>query len=151
MRSTAVSSALTIFSADISSKLTLPYADEGIRAGFPSPAQDYLESSIDLNKELVKHPASTFFGRVRGDSMQDAGVNDGDILVIDKSLPPQNGDMAVCFIDGDFTLKYVKIDRDVIWLLPANPAYRPIKVTAANNFIIWGIVLYSIKKQSRKN
>ena len=144
------SSALTIFSADTSSLLELPYADGGIHAGFPSPAQDYLENSIDLNKELIKHPASTFFGRVCGDSMQDAGVNDGDILVIDKSLTPQNGDMAVCFIDGEFTLKYVKISRGVVWLVPANQAYRPIKVTAANNFIIWGIVLYSIKKQSRK-
>lgn len=141
---------LQIFNADTSSILDIPYADGGIHAGFPSPAQDYLETSIDLNKELIRHPASTFFGRVSGDSMIDAGVNDGDILIIDKSLPPQNGDMAVCFIDGEFTLKYVKISRGTVWLMPANPSYQPIKITSANNFIIWGIVLYSIKNQHRK-
>lgn len=127
--------------------LRIPFADGGIHAGFPSPAQDYLELSIDLNKELIKHPDSTFLGRVKGDSMADAGIGDGDILIIDKSLQPKTGDMAVCFIDGEFTVKYIKIENRVIWLVPANPAYHPIKVTEQNDFIIWGIVLYSIKKQ----
>lgn len=137
---------LEIFSIDNSTRLPLPYADEGIKAGFPSPAQDYMEMAIDLNKELIKHPSSTFYGRVKGDSMKDAGVLDGNVLIIDKSLEPHSGDMAVCFVDGEFTLKYIEIDKDVIYLMPANEEYPPIKVTADNNFIIWGIVTYVIKK-----
>ena len=77
---------IEIHKIDISSNLPLQYADEGIKAGFPSPAQDYLEQAIDLNKELIRHPSSTFYGRVVGDSMKDEGIEEGDILVIDKSL-----------------------------------------------------------------
>lgn len=142
---------LEIFLIDNSTSLPLPYADEGIRAGFPNPAQDYMEMAIDLNKELIKHPSSTFYGRVKGDSMKDAGVLDGDVLIIDKSLEPHTGDMAVCFVDGEFTLKYIEIDKDVIYLMPANEEYPPIKVTADNNFIIWGIVTYVIKKTRNKH
>lgn len=131
-------------------ELYIPYADRGIRAGFPSPAQDYMEMAIDLNKELVKHPASTFYGRVVGDSMKDAGIFEGDILVIDKSLEPQTGDMAVCFIDGEFTIKYIEIRRNTVWLIPGNEAYAPLKVTSQNEFMIWGIVTYSIHNQQNK-
>lgn len=138
---------IDIYRADRESDLSLPFADMGIKAGFPSPAQDFMDLSIDLNNELIRHPASTFYGRVKGDSMIDAGVNDGDILIIDKSLEPKNGDMAVCFIDGEFTIKYIKIEKTVIWLVPANEHYKPIKVTEENDFLIWGIVTYSIKKQ----
>jgi DNA polymerase V len=106
-----------------------------------------MDLSIDLNKELVKHPASTFYGKVKGDSMVDAGVCDGDILIIDKSLEPRNGDMAVCYIDGEFTIKYIRIDKQVVWLIPAKEAYEPIRVTPENEFLIWGIVTYSIRKQ----
>ena len=143
-------------------------AGEGIHAGFPSPAQDYMEGCIDLNKELVKHPVATFYGRVVGDSMLDAGVEEGDILVIDKSLEPCEGDMAVCFVDGEFTLKFIsfrapsegsapleapksKVSYNILhtkdlWLLPANPKYRPIHITEGNDFTVWGIVTYVIKK-----
>lgn len=138
---------LELYRAETEVELALPVADEGIKAGFPSPAQDFMDSAIDLNKELVKHPSSTFYGRVKGDSMIDAGISDGDLLVIDKSLEPQNGDVAVCFIDGEFTLKYIKMEEQVIWLIPANEHYKPIKVTEVNDFLIWGIVTYSIKKQ----
>lgn len=141
---------IEIHPVDNKSELPLPYADGGIKAGFPSPAQDYMESVIDLNKELIKHPASTFYGRVKGDSMIDANVNDGDILVIDKSLDPQNGDMAVCYIDGEFTIKYIKIEKDIIWLVPANEKYKPIKVTIENDFLIWGIVTYCIKNVRKR-
>ena len=141
---------ISIHPADSNSELSLPYADGGIKAGFPSPAQDYMEQAIDLNKELIKHPASTFYGRVKGDSMIDADVHDGDILVIDKSLDPQDGDMAVCYIDGEFTIKYIKIEKDIIWLVPANKEYKPIKVTIENDFLIWGIVTYCIKNLRRK-
>ena len=94
--------------------LVLPVADGGIRAGFPSPAQDYLESGIDLNRELVKNPSSTFFGRVSGDSMAGAGIEDGDLIVIDKSISASEGDIAVCFVDGEFTLKRIHIELSLI-------------------------------------
>ena len=141
---------LEIHKIDVSSSLPIPYDDEGIRAGFPSPAQDYMEQAIDLNKELIKHPASAFFGCVVGDSMRDEGIEEGDILVIDKSLELQDDDLAVCFIDGDFTVKRVRIEANAVWLFPANPKYSLIKVTKENEFIVWGIVTYTIKKNRRK-
>ena len=118
----------------------------GISAGFPSPANDYLENSIDLNKELIKNPDSTFFGRVKGMSMKDAGIVEGDVLIVDKSLIPRDGKIAVCFIDGEFTLKFIRISKNSITLLPANDQYSPIIVTEQNDFLIWGIVTYIIKK-----
>lgn len=135
---------------DISSSLPLPYADEGIRAGFPSPAQDYMELAIDLNKELIRNPASTFYGRVVGDSMREEGIEEGDILVIDKSLELTDNDLAVCFIDGEFTVKRVRLEPDAAWLIPSNAGYPPIRVTADNQFIVWGIVTYTIKKNRRR-
>lgn len=137
---------LEIHNIDVSTSLPLQYADEGIRAGFPSPAQDYMEQAIDLNKELIRHPASTFLGRVVGDSMRDEGIEEGDILVIDKSLELSDDDLAVCFIDGEFTVKRVHLEEDFAWLVPANPNYPKIKVTKDNDFIVWGIVTYTIKK-----
>lgn len=136
-----------MFRAETATELRLPIADEGIKAGFPSPAQDFMDLAIDLNKELIKHPSSTFYGRVKGDSMIDAGIYDGDILVIDKSLDPNDGDMAVCYIDGEFTIKYIKIEKHIVSLIPANSQYKPITVTPENEFLIWGIVTYSIRKQ----
>lgn len=135
-----------IHKIDVSSSLPLQFADEGIRAGFPSPAQDYMEQAIDLNKEIVKHPASTFYGRVVGNSMSGEGIDDGDILVIDKSLELIDGDLAVCFINGEFTVKRVKLEKDFAWLVPSNPDYEPIKVTKDDEFTIWGIVTYTVKK-----
>lgn len=120
-------------------------AQSGIHAGFPSPATDYMTQAIDLNKELVRHPAATFYGRVVGDSMIDAGVDEGDILVIDKSLEPQEGDMAVCFVDGEFTLKYLRFHPGGLTLQPANDRYRSIEVGEDTDFKVWGIVTYVIK------
>ncbi|MBQ6311616.1 MAG: translesion error-prone DNA polymerase V autoproteolytic subunit [Bacteroidales bacterium] len=120
-------------------------------AGFPSPAQDYVEGGIDLNRELVKNPAATFFGRVSGDSMTGAGIEDGDLIVIDKSLEASEGDIAVCFLDGEFTLKRIHIEKDVIWLVPENPKYRKIRVTADQHFMVWGVVTYSIKDIRKNN
>ena len=121
-----------------------------IKAGFPSPAQDYVENGIDLNRELVKNPSSTFFGRARGTSMEGAGIFDGDLLIIDKSLEPYEGAVAVCFIDGEFTLKRIHFEREgvkvvAVWLQPENDSYSPIKVTEENQFIIWGIVTHSVR------
>ncbi|MGA9588660.1 MAG: translesion error-prone DNA polymerase V autoproteolytic subunit [Salegentibacter sp.] len=126
-------------------KLLLPISESGISAGFPSPADDYLDSCIDLNRELIKNPDTTFFGRVKGDSMREAGIHNGDLLIIDKSLEPRSGKIAVCFIDGEFTVKRIKIEKDVIWLMPENPDYKPIKATADNDFLIWGTVINVIK------
>ena len=123
---------------------------EGIQAGFPSPAQNYINESIDLNVELIKHPASTFFGKVSGDSMIEEGIEEGDILVIDKSLEPINGDLAVCCIDGEFTLKRIEIEENRIKLMPSNATFKPIIVTPDDQFTVWGIVTYTIKKNRRK-
>lgn len=136
---------VTIYSADTGSVLVRPIVSLGISAGFPSPAMDFIDLSIDLNKYLIKHPSATYYGRVIGDSMKDAGIDDGDLLIIDRSLEPTNGKIAVCYINGEFTLKKIKIDQDCCWLLPANEKYEPIKVTPDNDFIIWGIVIHVIK------
>lgn len=141
---------IEIHSIDLSTSLPLQYADDGIHAGFPSPAQDYMELAIDLNKELIRHPASTFYGRVVGDSMRDEGIEEGDILVIDKALELLDDDLAVCYIDGEFTVKRVRLETDAAWLVPSNPNYPLIKVTEDNDFIVWGIVTYTIKKNRRK-
>ncbi len=136
---------IDFYSAIVESELELPFVSSGISAGFPSPADDFIDTGIDLNKELIKNPYSTFYGRVRGDSMKDLGIHNGDLLVIDKSLEPQNGKIAVCYIDGEFTVKTIKIENDCCWLVPANENYKPIKVTADNNFMVWGIVINVIK------
>ena len=137
---------LKLFKADTSTVLALPYIEQGINAGFPSPADDFLDISIDLNKELVQNKDATYFARVNGNSMIDAGINDGDLLIIDKSIKPSNGKAAVCFIDGEFTKKWLNITKDVIWLTPANKNFKPIKVTKDNDFLIFGIITYIIKK-----
>ena len=129
--------------------MSLPYIDEGIQAGFPSPAQGYISESIDLNKELINHPAATFYGRVVGDSMIDEGIEPGDILIIDRSLELNDLDLAVCCLDGEFTLKRVKLDHDKIWLLPSNELLEPILVTSDNQFAVWGVVTYVIKQYRR--
>ena len=116
-----------------------------VKAGFPSPADDFIEFTIDLNKELIKHKDSTFFARVNGHSMKNVGIFDGDLLVIDKSLEPKHNSIAICQIDGEFTCKRISIDRDCIWLVPENDEFEAIKVTEDNEFIIWGIVKHSIK------
>lgn len=137
---------LEINKADVLGMLELPFAEEGVRAGFPSPAQDYMENSIDLNRDLVRHPESTFYARVAGDSMIDAGLRQGDILVIDKSLPARTGDVAVCVINGEFTVKKLELHPDCVVLHPANEAYSPIEITEADRFEVWGVVTYVIKK-----
>ena len=123
-----------------------PMAASGISAGFPSPADDYMEPGIDLNAELIRNPGSTFFGRVRGVSMKEAGIDEGDVLVIDRSLESRNGAVAVCFLDGEFTVKRISITPEGLFLLPANSDYHPIRITEENEFVVWGIVTYVIKK-----
>jgi DNA polymerase V len=139
------SKTLDIYSASTDTELELPLISAGINAGFPSPAMDFIDMNIDMNKHLVKHPSSTFYGRVKGNSMIDASINDGDLLVIDKSIEPADGKIAVCFIDGEFTVKRIKLEKDACLLMPANEKFNPIKVTEENNFLIWGIVTHVIK------
>lgn len=136
---------LEFFTASTDVEVERPLMGEAVQAGFPSPAEDFTEVSIDLNVELLKNPASTFFCRVSGDSMQDMGINDGDLLVVDKSLEPSDGKVAVCYIDGEFTLKEIKIEKDCCWLIPANEKFAPIRVTEDNEFMVWGVVTYAIK------
>lgn len=136
---------------DLSSALSLPFADQGIQAGFPSPAQDHISESIDLNREIVSHPASTFYGRVKGESMIDDGIDPDDIIVIDRSLEPMDGDLAVCCLEGEFTLKRIKLETDSVWLIPANEAFDPILVTPECRFEVWGVVTYTIKRSKRRH
>ena len=120
--------------------------EQGISAGFPSPADDFKEIRISLDKELVKNQESTFYARVSGDSMLGAGIDDGDLLVIDKSLSPENGKIVVCFIDGEFTVKRIKKEKDKLYLIPENKKYKKIEIKEENELIIWGVVEYVIKK-----
>lgn len=136
---------IDIFSIDSGSELEIPLMANEISAGFPSPALDFIDQSIDFNRHLIKHPAATFCGRVKGVSLKNAGIDNGDLLIIDRSLEPINGKIAVCYIDGEFTAKRIKIAKNEVWLMPENEDYQPIKVTEENNFLIWGIVTYVIK------
>jgi DNA polymerase V len=134
------------FSPDFESEIILPLVNATISAGFPSPADDYLESRLDLNKELIANPSSTFYARVKGDSMFLAGISDGDLLVIDKAKSPVNGSVVVCLIDGEFTLKRLEKHENEYYLMPENPEYQPIKIKPENSVTIWGVVTYTIKK-----
>ena len=137
---------LDFFTPSITTRVELPFYDVGIQAGFPSPADDFIELSIDINKEYIKNRDATFFAKVKGHSMKNVGIFDGDLLIIDKSIEPQDNKIAICQVDGDFTVKRIKIDNDTVWLIAENEAYNPIKVTADNELMIWGIVVASIKK-----
>ena len=121
-------------------------AEEGISAGFPSPADDFKENRISLDRELVKNKEATFYARVSGDSMVGAGLDDGDLLVIDRSLNPENGKIAVCLVDGEFTVKRIKKEKKKLYLMPENKKYKPIELKEENELIIWGVVEYVIKK-----
>jgi len=137
---------LEFFSADSQYSLELELYQSSVSAGFPSPADDYVDVKLDLNKYLIKHPSATFYVRVKGNSMINANIHDGDLLIVDKSKIPQNNDIAICVIDGDFTVKRLKMQGDDIFLIPENPDYQPIKVVDGNNFQVWGVVSYIIHK-----
>ena len=116
-----------------------------VKAGFPSPADD-MHEKLDLIKLLVRHPASTFFFRIGGTSMVEADMDEGDIIIVDRSIEPYNGCSAVCFIDGEFTVKRVETHSDHTMLVAANPKFKPIRITPDNEFAIWGVVTYIIKR-----
>ena len=120
---------------------------EGVQAGFPSPAEDYVEGMLDLNEHFIRHPSATYVLRVNGDSMIDAGIFDGDYVVVDRSLDPVNNDIIIAFVDGEFTIKrFVKKDDKTIVLQPENINYQPIVVTSDTDFMIWGVVTGVLRK-----
>ncbi len=141
-----MSAHLDLFTPDAVQSLDIPLVEEPVSAGFPSPSEHYGTTKLDLNKELIKDPSATFFARVRGVSMVDEGVDDGDLLIIDRSMERHDNCMAVCFIDGEFTLKRFQDHGDYGLLVPANADYEPIQVSADNDFLIWGVVRYIIKR-----
>ena len=124
----------------------LRFFENRVQAGFPSPAQNEYADSIDLNRALITNPAATFCARVIGNSMVDAGINEGDLLIIDRSIMPHDGNIAVCFIDGDFTVKRLSVREDGVFLTPANAKFPELKVGEESNFKVWGVVSHIIKK-----
>ena len=139
---------MKLIKGEFAEKLDLLFAPS-IRAGFPSPAEDYLSDSLDFNRDLIKHPEATFYGQVEGDSMINAGICDGDIAVIDRSLEAEHGDVVVGYIDKEFTVKYLDLTHKKdgwIELRPANDSFKPIRIDEDSNFRVWGVVIYTIKK-----
>ena len=136
-----------ILPSEFSNELSLQFAP-GIKAGFPSPAQDYRHDTLDFNRDFIRHPEATFYGRVDGDSMMDAGINDGDIAVIDRSLEANDGDVIVAYVNEEFTIKFLDVshkDEGYIELRPANKHYYSIKIDVTDEFEVWGVVVWTIK------
>ncbi|CEG58788.1 LexA family protein [Legionella fallonii] len=118
----------------------LPVFSSKVQAGFPSPADDYIERYLDLNTEFIKHPAATFLLRATGDSMVDAGIFSGDLLIVDKSLEPVDGKIVIAAINGELTVKRLLRKKGRVQLMPANPKYQPIDITDEQDVVIWGVV-----------
>ena len=137
---------LTFYTPKLPSGNGAIFVDTGISAGFPSPVDDFSESRISLDEELVKNKDTTFYAKVKGQSMIGAGLDDNDLLVIDRSLAPENNKIAVCFLDGEFTVKRLRVEKNEVWLQPENPNYPIINITKENDFMVWGIVTNVIKK-----
>ena len=137
---------LNFFTPNSDNNLDAILINAEISAGFPSPAGDFKQERISLDKELIKNKEATFFARVSGESMINAGLEDGDLIVIDRSIEPANNKIAVCFVEGEFTVKRLIVKKDRIWLKPENSSYKPIEVKDEDRLIIWGIVTNVIKK-----
>lgn len=123
-----------------------PLFSTAIAAGFPSPADDCVEQHLDLNKKLIKHPAATFFVKVEGDSMQNAGIYSGDTLIVDRSLSACDGSVIVAILNGEFTVKKLSIQKNGIFLIPENHRYQPIDVSHNQDFQVWGVVTYVLHR-----
>lgn len=142
---------IKLIKGEFDKRLDLHFAP-GIRAGFPSPAEDYLHESLDFNRDLIRHPEATFYGQVDGDSMIDVGIYDGDIAVIDRSIEATDGDVVVGYVNGEFTIKFLDLshkDEGYIELRPANKSFEPIRIKAEDNFEVWGVVVWTIKNWKR--
>lgn len=135
---------LSFFSIDLNSTKSFSFFENPVIAGFPSPAEDYVEKKLDLNEHLIKHPAATFFVRVEGDSMIDANIFSKDILIVDRAVSPINGNIIIALLNGEFTVKRVYFQKNKIILQPENKAFSPIEVTSDKEFEIWGVVTYII-------
>ncbi len=125
---------------DRSTKWARPLFLASVSAGFPSPAEDYIEGRLDLNRHLIKHPAATFFVRVAGDSMINAGIHPGDILVVDRALEPQDSNVVIAVIDGELTVKRISQSQGKLFLVPDNQAYEPLEILEEMEFEVWGVV-----------
>ena len=136
---------LTLFLPDSSSE-GIQFFDIGISAGYPEPNDTNTSQTLSLDDALVRNKESTFYAKVSGQSMIGAGLDDNDLLVIDRSIQPENNKIAVCFLDGEFTVKRLRVSKNEMWLQPENPDYPIINITEENNFVIWGIVTNVIKK-----
>ena len=139
---------MKILKGEFKKKLDLAISP-AIKAGFPSPAEDCLQDSLDFNRDLIRNPEATFYGKVSGDSMMDAGICDGDIAVIDRSVEPSDGDIIVAYVNNEFTIKYLDLSHKAegyIELRPANKKYHPIRIEAFDDFRVWGVVVWTIKK-----
>ena len=125
-------------------KFRIPLLNDSVSAGFPSPADDYTEENIDLNEHLISNPFSTFFLRVKGDSMINAGINDKDLIIVDKSLIAKPGNIVIAMIDGEFTIKRLSIKNDELYLKAENHNYPDFSFKNHIDVQIWGVVIYSI-------
>lgn len=134
------------YSVSETAEFELPYFQARVSAGFPSPAEDYTELKLDLNKALVRNPTSTFYVKVKGTSMVNAGIDEGDMLVVDRSLNPKNNAIAVCVINGEFTVKRLAKNGKELFLVPENSQFNPIKITEEMDFQVWGMVTFVIHK-----
>ena len=141
-----------IIEGEFKKQLELQFAPT-IKAGFPSPADDYTHDSIDFNRDLIRNPDATFYGRVDGDSMIEAGICDGDIAVIDRSVEAQDGDVVVAFVNNEFTIKYLDLshkEEGYIELRPANRDFQQIRIDDGDRFEVWGVVVWTIKNWKHK-
>ena len=125
-------------------KFRIPLLNDSVSAGFPSPADDYTEENIDLNEHLISNPFSTFFLRVKGDSMINAGIKDKDLIIVDKSLIAKPGNVVIAMIDGEFTIKRLSIKNDELYLKAENHNYPDFRFKNHIDVQIWGVVIYSI-------
>ena len=132
----------TPFEANTS--LVIPLASANVQAGFPSPAEDHVERTLDLNEHLIRNPAATFFVTVRGDSMREAGIVNGDLLIVDRSVRPTDRQIVVAMLDGDFTVKRLCRRQGKVWLEAANDAFSPVEIGGEQELVIWGVVTFVI-------
>jgi DNA polymerase V len=130
----------TVYWPDRATKCARPLFMVSVSAGLPTPAEDYIEGRLDLNRHLIKHPSATFFVRVAGDSMIDAGIHPGDILVVDRALEPTDSSVVIAVIDGELTVKRIARREDRLYLVPDNRAYQPLEIKADMEFEVWGVV-----------
>ena len=129
-------------------RVRIPLLNDSVSAGFPSPADDYTEENIDLNEHLISNPFSTFFLRVKGDSMINAGIKDKDLIIVDKSLIAKPGNIVIAMIDGEFTIKRLSIKNDELYLKAENHNYPDFSFKNHIDVQIWGVVIYSIHSYS---